>query len=133
MQVLRRDASHDGFEQLIERLPDSPEQQLALLQKLLGPAACRQLGIYPIPEDFKLAVVIPVFNERQWIGELVGRVRTVPLPKEIIIVDDCSTDGTLDILRELEGDDLRVFYQSQNQGKGAALREGFRHATGNIV
>src|SRR5262249_42975844 len=61
------------------------------------------------------------------------RVQAVPIPKEIIVVDDCSTDGTRDILKSLEGDGLHIVYQPHNQGKGAALREGFRHATGNVV
>jgi glycosyltransferase involved in cell wall biosynthesis len=104
-----------------------------VLRRLLGEAACRRLGIYPIPAGFKLSVVIPVYNEKQWIREVVRRVQAVPLPKEIILVDDCSTDGTRDILRELVDDNVRVFYQPQNQGKGAALREGFRHVTGDVV
>src|SRR5205823_13523772 len=79
-------------------------------------------------------VVIPVYNERQWIREVVRRVKAVPVPKEIIVVDDFSTDGTRDILRQLEADEgLRVVYQPVNRGKGAALREGFRHATGDVV
>src|SRR5262245_20092864 len=90
--------------------------------KLFSEPVCRQLGIYPIPADFKLSVVIPVFNEKNWVREIVRRVRAVPIPKEIIIVDDCSTDGTRDILRELEGDGVQVHYQPHNQGKGAALR-----------
>jgi len=57
----------------------------------------------------------------------------VPIPKEIIIVDDRSTDGTRDVLPELAGDNVHVFFQEHNQGKGAALREGFRHATGDVV
>src|SRR5262249_25788311 len=96
--------------------------------------AGRQLGIYPIPPGFRLSVVIPVFNERPWIEELVRRVQAVPVPKEILIVDDFSTDGTRDVLRRLEEHpDVRVFYQPRNRGKGAALREAFRHATGDVV
>ena len=63
-------------------------------------------------------------------------MRAVPIKKQIIVVDDCSRDGTREILREMEktGDgDLKVVYQEINQGKGAALRTGFRHATGDIV
>jgi len=104
-----------------------------LLRQLLGEQACRQLGIYPIPDGFKLSVVIPVYNERQWIREIIRRVQEVPIPKEIILVDDCSTDGTREILRELEGDEIRVFFQPHNQGKGAALRAGFQHATGDAA
>jgi glycosyltransferase involved in cell wall biosynthesis len=111
----------------------SPAQRVQVLQRLLGPAPCRQLGIYPIPEGFLLSVVIPVYNERQWVRELVRRVQEVAIPKEVVIVDDCSTDGTRDILRELESDEVRVFYQPKNQGKGAALREGFRHARGDVI
>src|SRR5262245_176199 len=121
-----------------ETLPEitlpSPEQRVAMLNRLLGEPTCRQLGIYPIPDGFKLSVVIPVYNEKQWIRELLRRVQAVPIPKEILVVDDCSTDGTRDILRELDGTGgVRVFYQVVNQGKGAALREGFKHATGDVV
>jgi glycosyltransferase involved in cell wall biosynthesis len=119
---------------LLARLAASPEDRARFLQRLLGDGTCRQLGIFPVPVGFKLSVVIPVYNERQWVRELVRRVEAVPLPKEILLVDDCSTDGTRDILRDLEKhEDVRVFYQPVNQGKGAALREGFRHATGSIV
>ena len=65
----------------------------------------------------------------QWLPEVLRRVRAVPIPKEIILVDDCSSDGTRDLLRALEGDDdVRVLYQPVNQGKGAALRDGIREA-----
>jgi glycosyltransferase involved in cell wall biosynthesis len=110
-------------------------ERVELLRALLGDAACRQVGIYPIPAGFKLSVVIPCYNEERWIRELVKRVRAVAIPKEIIIVDDCSTDGTRAILKELEAEapEVRVVLQERNQGKGAALREGFRHATGDVV
>jgi glycosyltransferase involved in cell wall biosynthesis len=111
------------------------EERLKGLHELLGEAACRQLGIYPIPDGFKLSVVIPVYNEERWIREVVRRVQAVPIPKEIIVVEDCSTDNTRAILREIEtgASNIRVVYQPHNQGKGAALREGFRHATGDVV
>jgi glycosyltransferase involved in cell wall biosynthesis len=121
------------LDELFMHLESSPSDRVAVLQRLLGPAACRQLGIYPIPEDFKLSVVIPVYNEKQWVRELLRRVQEVPIPKEIVIVDDCSTDGTRDILKQLEDPNLRVILQERNQGKGAALREGFRHATGSVI
>jgi glycosyltransferase involved in cell wall biosynthesis len=119
---------------LMRELSADPEQRLALLQQLLGDGACRQLGIYPLPYGFKLSVVIPVYNERQWVRELVSRVHAVPIPKEIILVDDCSTDGTRDILKEMEADPgVIVVYQPVNRGKGAALRTGFDTASGDVI
>jgi len=112
---------------------DLTPQRVAHLRELLGDTICRQLGIPVVPEGFVLSVVIPVFNERQWIREVLRRVQAVAIPKEIILVDDFSTDGTRNILKELESNEVRVFYQPHNQGKGAALREGFKHATGDVV
>ncbi|HWG43259.1 MAG TPA: glycosyltransferase family 2 protein [Gemmataceae bacterium] len=125
--------SAEVVEKLFRDIPGPTAERIALLHQLLGEPACRQLGIYPIPEGFKLSVVIPVYNEERWIREVVRRVRAVPIPKEIVIVEDCSKDKTRDILKELEGGDVRVFYQSHNQGKGAALRRGFQEATGDVV
>jgi hypothetical protein len=122
-----------SVEEVLAALAREPNRRAELLQKLLGEGACRQMGIYPIPDGFKLSVVIPVFNEKEWIVPLLRRVQAVPIPKEILIVDDCSTDGTRDILRGLESPEVRVLYQPANQGKGAALREGFKHATGQVV
>ncbi len=82
----------------------------------------------------KLSVVMPVYNESKTIREIVRRVLDVPIEKELLIVDDGSTDGTRDILRELDGrDGIRVFLQPVNQGKGAAVSVGFRQATGDVV
>lgn len=82
----------------------------------------------------KLSVVIPVYNERRTIEEIIRRVEGVAIEKEIIVVDDCSTDGTRDVLKKLEDrNEIKVIYQPRNQGKGAALREGFKHATGDII
>jgi len=83
----------------------------------------------------KLSVVIPVYNEVGTIKEIVSRVQAVDLEKEIIIVDDGSTDGTRELLPEitLSHENIRVLYHDRNQGKGAALRTGFEGATGDIV
>jgi glycosyltransferase involved in cell wall biosynthesis len=83
----------------------------------------------------KLSVVIPVYNEVETIKEIVSRVQAVDLEKEIIIVDDGSTDGTREQLQEisLAQKNVRVFYHDYNQGKGAALRTGFEVTTGDIV
>jgi len=82
----------------------------------------------------KLSVVIPVYNESSTIRELVRQVQAVDLEKEILIVDDGSTDGTREILREMDGrDGIRVFLQPRNQGKGAAVATGFRYAAGDVV
>ena len=82
----------------------------------------------------KLSVVMPVYNESKTIREIVRRVLDVPIEKELLIVDDGSTDGTREILGELDGrDGIRVFLQPVNQGKGAAVSVGFRYAEGDVV
>jgi glycosyltransferase involved in cell wall biosynthesis len=82
-----------------------------------------------------VSVIIPVYNEASTIAEVVSRVHGVDIDKEIIVVDDCSTDGTRDRLRDLPQtyDNVRVFYHERNQGKGAALRTGFDHAAGDVI
>ena len=82
----------------------------------------------------KLSVVIPCYNERETIQDIVRAVKASPDEKEIIIVDDCSTDGTRDILRSTISDQVdKIVFHEVNQGKGAALRTGFKHATGDVV
>jgi glycosyltransferase involved in cell wall biosynthesis len=122
-----------SIETLVEQMAAFPEKREMLLRHLLAEQACRQLGLYPIPEGFRISVVIPVYNEKQWVRELVRRVQEVPIPKEIILVDDCSTDGTRDTLKELQQECVKVILQPKNQGKGAALRTGFQHATGDVI
>jgi glycosyltransferase involved in cell wall biosynthesis len=122
------------IEALVAELSASPRQRDALRKLLLGDAGCRQLGLLPVPPGFKLSVVIPVYNEHQWIRELVRRVHAVPIAKEVILVDDCSTDGTREMLREMEQEGgIAVIYQPVNRGKGAALRTGFQAATGDVI
>src|SRR5256886_12308434 len=101
--------------------------------------------------DAKLSVVIPVYNEKNTVEELLRRVTDDPMRKEILLVDDFSTDGTRQMLEKMQqlqaagetgapatdgGDptplrDLRFFFQDKNQGKGAALRRGFGEGTGD--
>ena len=82
----------------------------------------------------KLSVVIPVYNEKKTLSELICRVEAVKLEKEIIIVDDASTDGTRDLLKKYEERErFKVIYQSKNAGKGSALRAGFDKAEGEII
>jgi len=83
-----------------------------------------------------LSIVTPVFNEMLTIERLLDRVRMAPaleLKKELIVVDDCSTDGTREYLQRLTGDDIVCLFHERNRGKGAALRTGFARATGDVV
>jgi glycosyltransferase involved in cell wall biosynthesis len=81
----------------------------------------------------KLSVVIPVYNEKDTIKQICDAVRTVNIEKEIILVDDCSTDGTREIIRQLADDTTKVIFHDRNMGKGAALRTGLKNVTGDIV
>jgi len=83
----------------------------------------------------KLSIVIPCYNEKDHLSELISRVKSSPVPdKEIILVDDCSTDGTRELIRtRIERTVDRVIYQPMNRGKGAAIRSGLDWVTGDIV
>ena len=107
----------------------------ALVRRGAGPwlsVTCRHR-----PKLRKLSVVVPVFNERNTLVEIVRRMRAVELPdsieREIIVVDDGSDDGTRDVLKQLGDSTVRVVMHERNRGKGAAVRTGFAHATGDYV
>lgn len=98
-----------------------------------GVERCLESVRTKLPPGMKLSVVIPVYNERNTIRAILAAVKAVNLPKEIIVVDDFSADGTRDILRTIDDPDVRIFYHESNQGKGAALRTGFSKVQGDIV
>jgi len=81
----------------------------------------------------RISVVVPVFNERSTIESIMDRIKAVPFDKEIVVVDDFSTDGTRDILSRMNGDMVKVIFHEKNMGKGAALRTGFCNVTNDIV
>ena len=106
----------------------------------LGEPACKALGLFEIPDDFVLSVVIPVYNEEKTLAEIVAQVAQVPIRKEILLIDDYSRDDTRQTMGEIqkayENDEMntvQLFFHEVNQGKGAALRTGFQHVTGNVV
>jgi glycosyltransferase involved in cell wall biosynthesis len=103
---------------------------------LMGPTIQRLRGRTPIKRDeVRLSVLIPVYNERATIRLILDQVHAVAVPKEIICVNDCSTDGTKEILDALaaEGRIDRLIHQPVNRGKGAAIRTALAASTGNIV
>lgn len=135
--------SDDASQALVARLSEvlianEVELQYAdrieLLEHLLGKNICRSLGIFRLPEGFVLSVVIPVYNEIRTLEEIVSRVRGSGVPIEIVLIDDCSTDGSRELLASWQGQpDVKVLFQEVNQGKGAALKRGFLEATGDVV
>jgi glycosyltransferase involved in cell wall biosynthesis len=85
-------------------------------------------------KTMKLSLIIPVYNEASTIREILNRVQKAGVADEIVIVDDGSTDGTRDILQSLDGQDsIRVIFHIHNQGKGAAVRTGIQHTTGDLI
>jgi glycosyltransferase involved in cell wall biosynthesis len=118
---------------------DRTEKRLDELDRLWDRLSAGERSVVPpldyeLPAGFKLSVVIPVYNEEATIQEVISRVQSLPIDTEIIIVDDCSTDGTRDRLETLQGTPgLRLILKSANEGKGAALRTGFAEATGDVV
>lgn len=142
-QLNNNDTSTSELEELVsaarrwhEANAGSADSQLSVefLQQLLGTGVCRRLGIYRLPDEFVLSVVIPVYNEVKTIDEVIAKVRAVGIRSELILIDDCSTDGTRELLEKYRGDaDIMLLHHQVNQGKGAALRTGFTHARGDVV
>ncbi len=94
----------------------------------------KRFGIYDIPDDLRLSVVVPAYNEVETIDTILQRILEVPIQKEVIVVDDGSTDGTSDRLRRWESQsEVKVLRHPKNRGKGAALRTAFARATGQII
>lgn len=117
-----------------DHLGNNRNETTRLLQQLLTPAVCRRLGLYPVPDDFLLSVVVPIYNEVHTVKKLINRVREVPVQTELILVDDGSTDGTRDVLEEFHGQPrTTVLLHPHNRGKGAAIRSGFARANGDVV
>ncbi|MGB3082232.1 MAG: glycosyltransferase family 2 protein [Candidatus Omnitrophota bacterium] len=84
----------------------------------------------------KVSILMPVYNESKTIMDILELVKKVDLDKEIVVVDDCSTDGTRELLKEKLGDgqgDIRVFYHEKNSGKGSAIRNALSHARGDYI
>ena len=126
---------------------DAPSRKLTpwtqewfeLHKRELGEIACANLGIYAIPEDSLLSVIIPIYNESETLRKLVQQVADVPVNKEIILVDDGSSDGSVSIANDIvtifsdTRNRIRVVEHESNQGKGAAITTGFKIATGDII
>lgn len=83
----------------------------------------------------KLSIIIPVYNEKETILEILKQVEAVDLPlvKEIIIIDDFSNDGTRELLKQLDPQKYQIIFKEKNEGKGAAIKDGFLNATGDII
>jgi glycosyltransferase involved in cell wall biosynthesis len=80
-----------------------------------------------------LSIIIPVYNEAKTIRSVVERVQATPYQKEILIIDDGSSDSTREELKQLHDENIRIFYHEENKGKGAAIQTGLEHATGDVL
>jgi glycosyltransferase involved in cell wall biosynthesis len=81
----------------------------------------------------KLSVIIPVYNEKDTLEMIVDKVLAVPIEKEIILIDDCSKDGSRELLKNMKKDNVTTVFHEVNKGKGAAIRTGIQYVTGDVV
>ncbi len=111
-------------------LRDQPTPQQATWMQALR----RRLGIVHLPPETLLSVVVPVYNEEATIDEILRRITEIPIPKEVLVVNDGSTDGTATRLQKWQGHpQVRALEHARNRGKGAALRTAFAEARGDII
>ncbi len=120
--IVAKPQGTSATEDTVSRLETTLDQADALLQQA------------DLTDTIELTVVIPVYNEPVTVFEIVERVRALPISKQIVVVDDGSTDGTTERLGQLAGlPDVSVLHHDVNRGKGAALQTGFQYATGRFV
>ena len=132
------DIREDPVNETIQRATDTLDELDALQQELErdeGRILSKDETCFELPSDFVLSIVVPIYNERRTINRVIASLFALPIPVEVIAVDDGSTDGTCALLTHLnhEYPNLKVVFQETNQGKGAALRRGFSLATGSHV
>ena len=127
-RAMHTDDTLKSVKRTLDRLEELAE--LLKLEDDYEPAALD----YELPRNFRLSIVIPVYNEQETIARVLARVAALPMAKEIIVIDDCSTDDTRHVLRSLDRvRNLDVIFKPHNEGKGAALRTGFRRASGDVI
>ena len=117
-------------DQILERLREFPGVEYSELEKY------RMLALPPTLKEFGglISVIVPVYNEVASVGPTLARLACLPLNVELVIIDDCSTDGTRDHLKTLEElPGIQLILKDRNQGKGSALKLGFRKFTGQYV
>lgn len=103
-------------------------------EALLGRSVCQRMGIFRLPADFCLSVIVPVFNEATTIEAVIKRLDATGLPMEILLVNDGSSDGSAEVLDGLAvRSGVRVIHHERNRGKGAAIRSGLLAATGDCI
>jgi glycosyltransferase involved in cell wall biosynthesis len=86
-----------------------------------------------IPDDFSLSIIMPVYNERSTVLHVLDRVLSVPIQKQVIIVDNCSTDGTREILSGIRADNVEVIFHPENLGRGTSVRTALARCTGDYA